>query len=177
VAVGIVLLSWAAIGYSGLADYPDVVRRLQRAVEEDAYTVRVVALDAGLPSPVARLLWLALGTALLAAVVVVARRGDERAAFVLSIAAALAVTPIVWLHYFALLLVVVAVAVPSLGPAWFVPLGMVVTPGSGHPTPFETAATLVVATLTIVLALRLTLRDRPVRADSSVDLPATAVAR
>jgi hypothetical protein len=54
---------------------------------------------------------------------------------------------------------------------------MVVTPGSGHPTPFETAATLVVATLTIVLALRLTLRDRPVRADSSVDLPATAVAR
>jgi hypothetical protein len=31
---------------------------------------------------------------------------------------------------------------------------MVVTPGSGHPTPFETAATLATAALTIALALR-----------------------
>ena len=76
---------------------------------------------------------------------VLGRRGDERRAFVLAIAAALALTPIVWLHYFALLVVVVAIAQPRLGLVWFVPLAMVVTPGSGHPTPFETAWTLAVA--------------------------------
>ena len=65
-------------------------------------------------------------------------------------------TPIVWLHYFALLLVVVALASPRLGVLWFVPLGMVLTPGSGHPTPFQTAWTLGVAALTIALALRAT---------------------
>ena len=37
------------------------------------------------------------------AVVVAARRGQERQAFVLAVAAALLLTPIVWLHYFALL--------------------------------------------------------------------------
>jgi hypothetical protein len=34
---------------------------------------------------------------------------------------------------------------------------MVVTPGSGHPTPFETAATLAIAAVTIGLALRASL--------------------
>jgi hypothetical protein len=36
---------------------------------------------------------------------------------------------------------------------------MVVTPGSGQPTPFETAATLVVAALTFALALRASVRS------------------
>ncbi len=156
---GLVLGSWALIGFAGISEYAGVVRRLQRAVEMDAYTLRVVALDAGLPSSLARLVWLAVGVALLAALVVVARRGDERSAFVLAITAGLALTPIVWLHYFALLLVVVAVARPALGAAWFVPLAMVVTPGSGHPTPFETAATLGIAALTVALALHAVRRD------------------
>ena len=99
-------------------------------------------------------LWLLLGLGLLAAVVVRGRRGDERSAFLLALAASIALTPIVWLHYFALLLVVVALAQPRLGFVWFVPLAMVITPGSGHPSPFETAATLAIAALTIALALR-----------------------
>ena len=67
---------------------------------------------------------------LLGGVVLLGRRRDERAAFILAIAAALALTPIVWLHYFALLVVVVAVSRPRLGVVWFVPLAMVVTPGA-----------------------------------------------
>jgi hypothetical protein len=149
----LLLLSWAPIGFVGLVDYPDLLRSLEDAVGEDSYTLYIVGLDLGLPSPVARGLWLASGVAALAAVVLVARRGDERRAFVLALAAALALTPIVWLHYFALLAVVAAVAQPRLGLVWFVPLAMVVTPGSGHPTPFETAATLAIAAVTVALAL------------------------
>jgi alpha-1,2-mannosyltransferase len=165
IAAALVLGSWAAIGFAGLLRYSELLSRLNEAVGADAYTLYIVGLDLGLPSAAARALWLAVGLGLLAAVVVVGRRGDERSAFVLSIAAALALSPIVWLHYFALLLVVVSLARPTLGLMWFVPLGMVVTPGSGSPTPFETAATLIVASLTLALALRATLGSRdPARA-------------
>ena len=159
VASGAVLLvvSWAVIGFAGMLDYPELLRRLERAVGDDSYTTYIVGLDLGLPSALSRALWLALGLALLAAVVFVARRGDDRSAFVLALAASLALTPIVWLHYFALLVVVVALVQPKLGVLWFVPLAMIVTPGSGHPTPFQTSATLVVAVVTIGLALRASL--------------------
>ena len=158
-AIGVLLLtvSWAAIGFVGLVDYPDLMRRLQDAVGDDSYTLYIVGLDLGLPSPVARALWLTVGLGLLASVAWVGRRGDECSAFILTVAAALALSPIVWLHYFALLLIVVALAQPTLSLVWFIPLAMVVTPGSGHPTPFETAATLTIAVVTLALALRASL--------------------
>ena len=160
IGAGLLLLSWATIGFKGFLDYPDLLRRLEDTVGADSYTTYIVGLDLGLPSPVARACWLALGLAVLVSLVVVARRGDDRAAFVLAIVAALALSPIVWLHYFALLVVVVAVAEPRLGPVWFIPLAMVVTPGSGQPSPRETFATLVIASLTIALALRASLQEK-----------------
>ena len=154
-AVGALLAvgSWAVIGFKGLTEYPDVLRRLQAVVELDSYTLYVVALDVGASSVVARVIWLAAGIATLAGVVLVARRGNERRAFVLAVAGALLLSPIVWLHYFALLAVVVALSRPRLSLVWFVPLAMVVTPGSGQPTPFETAATLVIAAVTVGFSL------------------------
>jgi hypothetical protein len=145
------------VGFAGFLDYPDLVRRLEDVVGDDSYTLYIVGLDLGLPSTAARLLWVVLGVGLLAWMVLLGRRGDERSAFVVAIAASLALSPIVWLHYFALLLVVVALAQPRLGVVWFVPLAMMITPGSGHPTPFETSWTLIVAALTVALALRATM--------------------
>jgi len=160
VGAGLLLLSWATIGFAGFLDYPDLLRRLEDTVGADSYTAYIVGLDAGLPSPVARIFWLAVGLSILASLVVLARRGDDRTAFVLAIGTALALTPIVWLHYFALLVVVVAVAKPRLGPVWFVPLAMVVTPGSGQPSPRETFATLAIASLTVAMALRALQREK-----------------
>ena len=159
IGVALLLLSWATIGFTGFAEYPDLLRRLEDTVGADSYTAYIVGLDLGLPSAVARAFWVTLGLAVVSALVVIARRGDERTAFILAIVAALALSPIVWLHYFALLVVAVAVAEPRLGLVWFIPLAMVVTPGSGQPSPRETFATLVIAALTIALALRGSLRD------------------
>ena len=103
IGAALVVGSWAVIGFDGLRAYPDLLERLEDAVGEDSYTAYIVGLDLGLSSPAARALWLAIGFGVLAAVVVLGRRGDERAAFMLAVAAALALTPIVWLHYFALL--------------------------------------------------------------------------
>jgi Glycosyltransferase family 87 len=150
----LIVASWSVIGFAGFRSYPDLLQRLQDTVGGDSYTAYIVGLDAGLPSPLARAVWLTVGVAVLAASVIAARRHDELTSFVLAIVAALALTPIVWLHYFALLLVVVALAQPRLGLAWFVPLAFVVTPGSGQPSPFETATTLLVATATVAVAVR-----------------------
>ena len=154
VGAGLLLASWAAIGFDGLTGYPDLLRRLNDAVGDDAYTGLNLARDLGAPFTVAHVLWLALAIGLLAGCLVVSRTGDERSAFVLALAASLALSPLVWLHYFALLIVAVAVSRPRLGLVWFVPLGLVLTPGVGDPTPTQTAVALTVVGATFALALR-----------------------
>lgn len=152
--VSLIAVSWAAIGFDGLRNYPDLLRRIQELEEPQGYTVYALATDLGAPSAVARTLGLVLAVGLLAAVVVAARRGEDRRAFALAIAAALACSPIVWLHYFALLLVAVAVAEPRLGVAWFVPLLMYASTGTHNGTTLQTAVTVVAAALTVALAVR-----------------------
>ena len=63
VGVAVLVLSWLVIGFAGMADYPDLLHRLDRAIGEDSYTVYIVGLDLGLPSVAARALWLAVGLA------------------------------------------------------------------------------------------------------------------
>lgn len=150
----LVLLSWAAIGFDGIRAYPDLLQRLQELEEPHGYSVYALAGDLGASPTLSRALGLVLAGALLAGVVVLARRGDDRRAFVLAVAAALACSPIVWLHYFALLLVAVAVAEPRLGLAWLVPLLMYFSTGTYNGTTFQTAVTIAAAVLTIAVALR-----------------------
>ncbi|MGH3134542.1 MAG: hypothetical protein ACRDNY_12535, partial [Gaiellaceae bacterium] len=107
----------------------------------------------------------ATALAVLALAVVVTRRGNERPGFILSLAAVIACSPIVWLHYFALLLVVVAVAQPRLAPVWFVPLLMWGSEEVANGTTFQTALAIGAAALTVGLAVKpLPLRRRALRA-------------
>ncbi|MDH4103221.1 MAG: DUF2029 domain-containing protein [Thermoleophilia bacterium] len=161
-AVVLVFGSWAVVGFDGFGTYPELLRRLSRVMDDRGYTVYALALEYGVPSSAARVLWIAVAATLLGGIVLAARRGDQRSAFIVAIAASLACTPVVWLHYLTLLLVVVALAQRSLGLVWFVPIALFVTPGSGNPTPFETTATIAVAVATIVLALRASRRARSV---------------
>ncbi len=156
VVVGAALLlgSWAVIGFAGLVEYRALLRRLSEVMDDYAYSVYALALDLDTGDVMARALWVLLGLGVLVASVVVARRGDERRGFVLAVAATIACSPIVWLHYFALLLVVVAVAQPKLGVVWFVPLLMYGSEEITNGTPFQTALTLAVAALTVAVALR-----------------------
>ena len=148
--------SWAIVGFSGLAEYPDLARRLSDRMDARGYTVYALGVDVGLSPGLARALWLALAVSLLVATVVLGRRGDDRRAYVLALTAAIAVSPIVWLHYFALLLVIVAVVQPRLGPMWFVglPLQLFVTTGVYNGSTLQTVAVLAAAAVTVALALR-----------------------
>jgi alpha-1,2-mannosyltransferase len=154
------LLAWAVIGFAGFTAYPSLVHRLSDLMDSWGYTLYAVGLDLGLADGPARALWLLGALVTLVAAAVVSRRGDDRRGFILALAAVIGCSPIVWMHYFALLVIVVAVAEPTLGPAWFVPLLMypvVHEPPKdqlGNGTPFETVATLVIALVTVLVALR-----------------------
>jgi hypothetical protein len=126
-AVALGLVSWAAIGFAGIGDYAGVLRRLANAESTSSYSVVALGVRAHLPLLGARIIAVLAGLALLAAAAWVAR--DERrtvrdrdvATLALALAAALAASPIVWVHYFLLLLVPLALARPRLSLLWFVP--------------------------------------------------------
>lgn len=154
-AVAITLASWAAVDFGAMLEYPSRLRRLNEDTAGDGYTLETYAQDLGANGGTARLVMAAVALALLVSVVVVGRRGAEKRSFVLAIAATLACSPIVWLHYFAIVLVPVAVVRPRLGLIWFVPLAMWgFGAGTGNGTTAEATVVLAVVAATFVLAVR-----------------------
>ncbi len=152
--VGLLFASWAAIGFAGFDRYVDVLQRVSQTFGDHGYSLFAVVLQASGSKDAAIVASLALATALLWGVAVAGRRGMDRRAFILAVAASLSVTPIIWLEHYAWLIVVVAVARPRLGPIWFVPLAMWLTAGTHSPTEFERVATIAVAALTVFLSVR-----------------------
>lgn len=128
VAITLAVVSWAAIGFAGIGDYPGVLRRLANDESTSSYSVVALGVRAHMPLLAARIIAVLVALALLAAAAWVAR--DERrtprdrdiATLTITLAAALAASPIVWVHYFLLLLVPLALTRPRLSPLWFVPL-------------------------------------------------------
>jgi hypothetical protein len=83
----------------------------------------------GLSNALSHVLLVVLLVSAVGAIVVLARGPDgDRRGFVAAVGVALAVSPIVWLHYFALLYVVVALYRKRLNVAWFVPLAFWLIP-------------------------------------------------
>ena len=153
VAVGVTVGLWATLGFSGLVDYPSNLNGLGHQVSAESYTVKVVLIDAGLGAGVARLGWILVALAVVAASFWLGRRGDDRRSFALAAFAMIAASPIVWLHSFAFLLAPVAVLRPRLSAVWFVPLGFALVPGTGNGRPWQTALALGLAAATMVAAL------------------------
>ncbi len=133
-ALAAVALSWAVIGFAGLTSYPQLLEVLSRLEQQKSYSAVSVGLALGLSSGEARALAVAAGVVTLLCVVAIGRlrREDangDRHAFILAIAAAFLLSPIVWTHYLALLVVPIAITRRTLSPLWFVPLAMWATPG------------------------------------------------
>jgi hypothetical protein len=148
--------AWAALGFEGFTSYPALVSHLSAAVEDKGFSLTALALAAGQGANLGHLLGLATGGLLLAAAAWTARRrGGDAAGLALACAAVLLLSPIVWLHYFALLLVPVAITSPSLSAAWIVPVAFWATPeGSGKQPLWQIATALVVGAVTIALTVR-----------------------
>jgi len=121
-ALAFVLVPWAVLGFKGLGGYPDLLRRISDAEATSSYSIVALGVRAHLPESVAVVLSLLVAAALLAAATWIAREQEaDVAVLTLVLAAGLAASPIVWMHYFLLLLVPLALTRPRLSPLWFLP--------------------------------------------------------
>lgn len=151
IGLAVTLVSWAAIGFADLASYPDL---LSKVGAQENYSILGMTNELGLGSAVGHVLTLVVGGALFAICVTQARRGDERRAFTLAIAATLALSHLVWLHYIVVLLVPLGLLRPRFSVVWLLPIALWVSPrvenGDGL-EPFVPAV-LVVVLLAVILA-------------------------
>jgi hypothetical protein len=161
VAIGgvVTLVAWAIIGFDGLTGYPDLLRRLSEIQSERSYSIVGMAATAGLPDAVGRAATLVVGGALLVGCVVFARRKDDARSFTCAVAATLALSPIVWLHYLVLLLVPMAILRPRFTWLWLLPAVLWVSPKPGYAEGFQTFMPALV--MVIVLALLLGRKPQP----------------
>jgi alpha-1,2-mannosyltransferase len=131
-ALALALVSWAVIAFRGIDDYPHLLRRLVDVEAENSYSLFAVLRMIGLSELAARAVVVCAGVALLALAWRAAWAIDassferDRLSVGLAVAAALVLTPILWLHYLVLLLVPIALARPRLSLLWLVPLVMTV---------------------------------------------------
>jgi hypothetical protein len=141
IGVAINVAAWAVLGFNELPRYLRVLQAFDRAGERRAYsTVSLAAVVVGFGlTSFAGMACLAIG-----------RRGRDRQAFTLCIAVALLATPIIWLHYFALLVVPLALARPRLSAAWLLPLVLFACPPTSPSTRQIVLALCVCAALLLV---------------------------
>jgi hypothetical protein len=120
------LVSWGAIGFAGLLDYPALTRLVgEKTGGPRGMSITTLAHELGLTYGAGRALQVACGLAVLAAVFAVARREEgDRRSFALAVTGALLLSPLLWIHYLALLLVPLAIARPRFDSAWTLPTAM-----------------------------------------------------
>jgi hypothetical protein len=167
VGAAVTLVAWAAIGFDGLTGYPDLLRRLSEIQSERSYSFVGMASAIGLGSTAANAMTLLVGGALVVWCVVLGRRGDDFRSFTCAIAATLALSPIVWLHYLVALVVPLAIARPRFTWLWLLPVVLWISPKPGYAEGYETFGPAVVATILLALLLS----GRQLRVGSGVDAP------
>ena len=143
--------SWALIGFAGLLAFPEL---LSEITSEYSYSIEDVLAAQGLGWSVSRIAPLVVGVPLLFLVARFARQGDHERSFFAAIAAALALSPIVWLHYLVLLAVPLAIARPRFSAIWLLPIVLWMCPRSANGEGIETFMPLLVTAIVLTQLLR-----------------------
>jgi alpha-1,2-mannosyltransferase len=139
--------AWIAVGAGSIVAYVHLLHRLTLSEASDSYALKAVMGRTGLPSTAGTAVTCLAVLALLATWWKVGR-GDDRATLAAMTLVALVASPIVWLHYLALLLAPVALMQRSLNWLWLVPIAAVFCPGAGSGTTLQ--ATLGFAVIAVV---------------------------
>ena len=146
VALGSLLL---VVPFAPLDDYLRTLRDTSSAFDQDSYSPFGLLTQLGATDLPARVTTLAVGGALLLS-------AWRTGSFSIAVAAALVLSPIVWLDFYALAAIPLAIARPTLSLAWFIPLATWGLPSSGIATEpiWGVARVLVVFALLFWVAAR-----------------------
>lgn len=148
VAVVVALASLLVIApFAPLHEYMDTLRQVRNTFDQDGYSPFGLLTRLGMSDAGAHVVTYAIGAALLVLTWL-------RKSFALAIAAALVLSPIVWLDFYALAAIPLAIARPRLSWVWFLPLVAWGLPSSGIATDpvWGIARLLLVFTIVLVIA-------------------------
>jgi len=158
IALGVGLLltfgAWALIDFKGLTRYPHMLSALDAEYGTHGYSFVAISSELGAGTGAGHLASCIVGAMLLFGALVFARRGNDLSSFTLCIAAALALTPIVWLHYLVLLVVPLAIARPNFSSIWLLPAVLWIAPTPMNPEGLASAEPLLVAAIIVYATLR-----------------------
>jgi alpha-1,2-mannosyltransferase len=163
------LVAWGVVGFSQLNGYERVVNEVTSAMYRRGYDLIAFAIRLGAGHTTGYAITLTVGVLVALGCVYAGRRGDDQAALTLCIALCLLATPVLWTHYFALMVIPVALARPRLGALWFLPMVMWVCPI--NPAPWQWVVALAVNAVIVVAVLR-----RPALDAAAADQPKASVA-
>ena len=146
--------------FISIVEYAQLLRRLGATFDQDSFTLFGLLVQSGTPDRLARISALALG-------MVVIALAWRRQSFVLFVAAALLLSPIVWLDYYAVLAIPLAVVQPRLSFAWLLPiLTWGITSGGAGAGHVETS----IRVLAVFTAVTVLVARSEGRAKTSLDL-------
>ena len=132
------------VPFIGIGEYAHLLRRLGDTFEHETYTLFALLTDIGFSDTAARVATVASAIAVLGLAL-------RRQSLGLAIAAALVLSPIVWRHFFVLLLVPLALSRPRFDAVWLIPIGLWVGDGTFNGAPWQTACVLALVALTFAL--------------------------
>ena len=135
--------------FTSLHDYFHVLIELGRTFDQESYSPFGFLMQIGAPEALARAVMFAAGLVLLVAC-------WRRQSFGLAVAAALALSPIVWLDYYAVAAIPLAVALPRLTWVWLAPLATwgLLSAGIGAGNGWGSARVLLVFGLVFAVIVR-----------------------
>jgi hypothetical protein len=149
------LAAWAIIGFNQISAYLRLSAQVTDALWRGGYSMLALAHHLGFGRGVGEAVLLVASAALIAGLVwlgLVRRR--DRDALTLTVALMLVASPLVWSHYFVLLLVPLALARPRFDPIWLLPCAMWICPPSTAATGREVVLAWLVAVSCLVTVLR-----------------------
>jgi alpha-1,2-mannosyltransferase len=153
VSLAFVFVPWAGIGFAGLGDYAQLLRFVSHQEGADSYSLAALVHYAVPSWTAAVAVETLVGVGVLGLVVRAGRRGSDRDAFALAIVAMLAFTPLLEIHYFAVLLVIVALYRHRFGAAWFAPVLIWGASQANNGAGLSRVHVFVVVVATLVLAM------------------------
>ena len=155
VGIAVTFCAWAVIGFADLTRYPEVLRRFSEVQgEEKSYSIVGAAVALGFDPIVGQTLAMIVGGAMLAAAVYFGWRvRDDERCFAAAIGATLAFTPVLWLHFFVLLVVPLAIARPRFSAIWLLPIVLWVCPRATNGDGLEPLLPAIVALIVLAVVL------------------------
>jgi alpha-1,2-mannosyltransferase len=127
--IAINAVAWAVVGYGRIGEYVHLSATVTSALKRTGYGLIAQVTHPGGPIWAGALLMAGVMAALGFACLRAARRNDDRQALLLCVLLTLVATPLLWNHYFALLIVPLAIYRPRLSFEWVVGLLWWLCPG------------------------------------------------